>query len=157
MDSPIKETAFIESVIEATKNVFSMMAGMDVENRGISREDKTKADVTGIIGLSNDSVKGSIAISFPDKVGRKAVSNMLSLKEEEITEEDLKDGIGEITNMIAGELNNRIGNIFRLSLPSVITGKDHIISFSNKGLPILFQFKIKEDEEFYLLSTFEEK
>jgi len=157
MDSPIKETAFIENVIEAAKSVFSMMAGMDIENGDISKEDKTRADVTGIIGLSNDRVKGSIAISFPDKVGRKAVSNMLSLKEEEITEEDLKDGIGEITNMIAGEINNRMGNIFRLSLPSVITGKDHIISFSNKGLPMLFQFKITEDEKFYLLSTFEEK
>ena len=76
MDSPIKETAFIENVIEATKSVFSMMAGMDIENKGISKEEKTRADVTGIIGLSNDSVKGSIAISFPDKVGRKTISNI---------------------------------------------------------------------------------
>ncbi len=150
--------SFLEHIAEATKSVLSMMAGLDVKKDDvfISNEDKVRGDITGVIGLSNDKVKGSIAISFPEEVGKTIVANMLSISPDEITEEDLKDGIGEITNMVAGDFNNRIGNIFKLSLPSVITGKGHLVSLFNNSAPVLFKFLL-EDKPFYLLSTFEEK
>lgn len=153
----LKES-LLEHITEATKSVLNMMAGLNVEKDSafISNEDKVKGDVTGIIGLSNDEVKGSIAISFSEELGKTVVAKMLSISSNEITEEDLKDGIGEITNMVAGDFNNRIGNMFKLSLPSVITGKGHLVSLFNNSSPLLFKFLL-EDKPFYLLSTFEEK
>ncbi len=157
MEKGIKEP-FLEHILEATKSVFDMMAGLEVEKDQvlICNNDKVKGDVTGVIGLSNDKVKGSIAISFPKDLGKSVVANMLSMDAEQISDDDLKDGIGEITNMVAGDLNNRIGNIFKLSLPSIITGKGHLVSLSHNNTPILFRFLI-QNQPFYLLTTFEEK
>jgi len=157
MEKGIKEP-FLEHILEATKSVFDMMAGLEVEKDQvlICNTDKVKGDVTGVIGLSNDKVKGSIAISFPKDLGKSVVANMLSMDAEQISDDDLKDGIGEITNMVAGDLNNRIGNIFKLSLPSIITGKGHLVSLSHNNTPILFRFLI-QNQPFYLLTTFEEK
>jgi len=157
MEKGIKEP-FLEHIFEATKSVFDMMAGLDIKKDQvfICNIDKVKGDITGIIGLSNDNTKGSIAISFPEELGKLVVANMLSMESDQISEEDLKDGIGEITNMVAGDLNNRIGNIFKLSLPSVITGKGHLVSLPHNNTPILFKFLI-QDQPFYLLTTFEEK
>ena len=157
MEKEIKEP-FLEHILEATKSVFDMMAGLEVEKDQvlICNTDKVKGDVTGVIGLSNDKVKGSIAISFPKDLGKSVVANMLSMDAEQVSDDDLKDGIGEITNMVAGDLNNRIGNIFKLSLPSIITGKGHLVSLSHNNTPILFRFLI-QNQPFYLLTTFEEK
>ena len=157
MEKGIKEP-FLEHILEATKSVFDMMAGLEVEKDQvlICNTDKVKGDVTGVIGLSNDKVKGSIAISFPKDLGKSVVANMLSMDAEQISDDDVKDGIGEITNMVAGDLNNRIGNIFKLSLPSIITGKGHLVSLSHNNTPILFRFLI-QNQPFYLLTTFEEK
>jgi chemotaxis protein CheX len=157
MEKGIKEP-FLEHILEATKSVFDMMAGLEVEKDQvlICNTDKVKGDVTGVIGLSNDKVKGSIAISFPKDLGKSVVANMLSMDAEQVSDDDLKDGIGEITNMVAGDLNNRIGNIFKLSLPSIITGKGHLVSLSHNNTPILFRFLI-QNQPFYLLTTFEEK
>ncbi len=157
MEKGVKQP-FLEHIIEATKSVFAMMAGLDIEKDKVvvSNTDKVKGDVTGVIGLSNDRLKGSIAISFPEELGKSVVANMLSMESEQISEDDLKDGIGEITNMIAGDLNNRIGSIFKMSLPNIITGKGHLISLSNKGTPVAFKFLVN-DQTFYILGTFEEK
>jgi len=157
MEKGIKEP-FLEHILEATKSVFDMMAGLEVEKDQvlICNTDNVRGDVTGVIGLSNDKVKGSIAISFPEKLGKLVVANMLSMDAEQISDDDVKDGIGEITNMVAGDLNNRIGNIFKLSLPSIIAGKGHLVSLSHNNTPILFRFLI-QNQPFYLLTTFEEK
>ncbi len=152
------EHSLLKNTIESTKSVFNMMAGIDVKGEDIIifNKDGVKGDVTGIIGLSNDHIKGSMAITFPEELGKEVVANMLAIAPEDISEEELKDGLGEITNMVAGDLNNRIGNIFKLSLPSVITGKDHLVSLTHNDTPIVFKF-FALDKPFHLLATFEEQ
>lgn len=136
------EYHFLKTTIESIKSVFNIMVGINVEDKKviISNKDGIRGDVTGIIGLSNDEIKGSMAITFPKELGKMVVANMLAIEPKDVTEEEIKDGLGEITNMVAGDLNNRIGNIFRLSLPSVITGDNHLVSLKHDKPPVVFKF-----------------
>jgi chemotaxis protein CheX len=58
---------------------------------------------------------------------------------EEFTEinEEVKDGVGEITNMISGDARRQlegIGMEFAAGIPTVITGKNHGITSLYNGL-----------------------
>jgi len=152
------EYPLLENIVEAAKTVFNMTAGIEVkkDNLIVSNKHGISGDITGIIGLSNENIKGSIAISFPEKLGKILVANMLATEPNHISEEDLEDGIGEITNMVAGDLNNRMGNVFKISLPNVITGKRHVVSLPHNIAPIVFKF-FAVSNPFHLLATFEEK
>jgi chemotaxis protein CheX len=45
---------------------------------------------------------------------------------------DVMDAIGEITNMIAGRVKTGLAHLeMNLALPTVITGKDHMIRFGS--------------------------
>ncbi|GEM_PF-4914619 len=150
------ERYLCQKIAEAVKSVFNMMAGISLEEKEvITSKEEIRGDITGIIGFSNEQTKGSMAISFPIKLAKKTVANMLVSDPESITEDDLIDGIGEIANMVIGDFNNRIENIFTISLPSVVTGKNHLVSFFHDGSPVIISFSDKEGNLLYVLTTLE--
>jgi chemotaxis protein CheX len=73
----------------------------------------------------------------------------------EVTElnEDVNDALGEIANMIAGSFKHHLskdGHEVRLSTPSVVTGKEYVISSGSiaNTLTLLFDSK----EEWFMIS-----
>ncbi len=95
-----------------------------------------KGDITGIIGITGLN-KGTIAVSFSEPCAVSVTSNMLG---EEVTDvEVLRDGIGELTNMISGQARQGLAahNLkYHASIPMVIIGKGHRIKHITDG-PIL--------------------
>ena len=94
-----------------------------------------KAPVTGLIGLSGNC-SGFISISMPERVATLAVSR-LSMEEHRTINPHVVDGIGEITNIIAGGLKTKLFNtpwmVNNITIPSVILGDNYNISYS-KGI-----------------------
>ena len=85
--------------------------------------------ISGIIGLAGDTT-GCIVISFPTNVALRVVSKFIN---EEIKQmnDDVKDAVGEMVNIIAGGSKQGLakqGYHFKLSIPTVVTGNDHEIS-----------------------------
>jgi chemotaxis protein CheX len=91
--------------------------------------------VTGLIGLGA-KVTGFISISMPERVATLAVSGLL-MEEHKAVNAQVVDGIGEITNVIAGGLKTRLSTtpwmIGNITVPSVILGDHYNISYS-KGI-----------------------
>ena len=93
----------INPFIESTDNLFTVMMNMKV-NRGMPyiREDVKNSFyfISGIIGLAGEA-SGCVVVSFPTNVALRVVSKFIG---EEITEmnDDVKDAIGELVNIIAG-------------------------------------------------------
>jgi CheY-specific phosphatase CheX len=77
---------------------------------------------------------------------------------EEITSEDMCDGIGELVNMVSGRaktsLSEDSGSLYRLSLPSIIKGPGHEIGGRPKNCPFLFLVFEAEGHSFILQVTF---
>jgi chemotaxis protein CheX len=102
-----------------------------------------KGDVSGIIGLAGEKTKGSLAISFSKSTILVIASNMLG-EEFKTIDDAVSDTVGEITNMLSGgarKILSESGYKFQMAIPSVIVGKDHIISHKVKGPVVVIPFE----------------
>ncbi|MDR0391152.1 MAG: chemotaxis protein CheX [Planctomycetaceae bacterium] len=91
--------------------------------------------ITGLIGL-NGKCTGFISIAMPERVAIAAVSG-LSMESYKSINTQIIDGVGEITNIIAGGIKTKLYNtqwtINNITIPSVILGSNYQISYS-KGI-----------------------
>lgn len=122
---------YINPFIEATLYVIESISTMKIENKEVylKKDETAKGDVSSIIGLSGD-MEGSVSVTFSEKIILPLVSEMFG---EEMTElnDEIKDAVGEIANMISGRARQSletIGKNLKAAIPSVIMGKDHSIS-----------------------------
>lgn len=96
-------------------------------------------DVTGLVGLTGDGNKrGSVSISFSKSCAVAMVKNMLGDDIQDIMS-DVKDAVGEITNMISGQARAGLaekGLTLAGSTPTVIMGDNHSITHIAKS-PIM--------------------
>ncbi len=93
-------------------------------------------DVTGIIGITGKN-KGTIAVTLSEECAMAVVGNMLGEKVTEV--EVLRDGIGEVTNMISGRARQglaQLGLKYHAAIPMVIMGKGHVVKHYSDG-PVL--------------------
>ena len=99
---------FINPFLEGTVEVIKTMAFVEPRpgKPFLKRDCRAKGDVSAIIGLTG-TTRGSIALSFSESCIIKIVSNMLG---EEITalNGDIKDAVGEITNMVSGVARQKL-------------------------------------------------
>jgi CheY-specific phosphatase CheX len=108
-------------------------------------------DVSGIVGLSQDKLEGTLTLCFPMQSVKKLIPRILG-DDITITDDVVVDAVGEITNMIFGrlktELNER-GHHLRFGLPSVIRGEGHFINQLHQGHYMMMPFTM-ENEPFQL-------
>lgn len=94
-----------------------------------------EAPITGLIGLSGKCT-GFISLSMPERVATLAVSGLL-MEEHKALNAQVVDGVGEMTNVIAGGVKTKLSNtpwmIGSITIPSVIIGSHYNIAYS-KGI-----------------------
>ncbi|MBU0995025.1 MAG: chemotaxis protein CheX [Proteobacteria bacterium] len=144
--------------INATVSVLEIMAKVTchAEKPYLKKDAVGRGDVTGIIGLSGIA-KGSISVTFDEKSILKIVSNLLGEKIEMINEE-IRDAVGEITNMISGQARKELsekGKVFKAAIPTIITGKNHEIRHMSNSPIIAIPFRT-EDGRFMIEICIEE-
>lgn len=140
------DTAFINPFLEGTINVLEVQANIKAQPGKVclkKGDNDFPADISGIIGIVSESFNGSVIISFPEATFLKVMSGMLG---EEFTEinKDILDGAGEITNMIFGHAKiilNEKGYGIKTALPSVVHGKNHVLSTKTKGPIVVIPFE----------------
>ncbi|MDR3181880.1 MAG: chemotaxis protein CheX [Planctomycetaceae bacterium] len=93
------------------------------------------APVTGMIGMSGKCT-GFLSVTLPERVAMLAVSGLLQEEFKTINAQVI-DGVGEMTNIIAGGLKTKLFNtpwmVNHITVPSVILGSNYHISYS-KGI-----------------------
>jgi chemotaxis protein CheX len=102
-------------------------------------------DISGIIGLVQDQVDGTLILCM----GYDAVAEILPKvmgRTVEITHEMAVDAVGELTNMIFGqvkrELNQRKHQI-KLGIPCVVAGKGNFICQFYRGRNMIIPFYLE--------------
>ncbi len=130
---------FINPFLEATVSVLQTMASLNpVSGKPFLKNGaSTASDVSGIVGITGET-EGSICITFSKDCILYVIGKMLGEEHKEIDDE-VKDVVGELTNMISGDSRRRlqeIGHNFQGAIPAVISGKGHEIRHLTKG-PIL--------------------
>lgn len=126
-----EEQQCVNAFVSAVKHVLTTMAFVQPANGDfyLKHENITTGDVTGIIGMTGDR-KITLMLSFSEACILKIVSSMFG---EEITElnDEIRDAVGELTNMISGDARRRLGEENSLKLdggiPVVIVARNHKI------------------------------
>ena len=141
------DVKFINPFLEGTINVLKTMAFVEPKpgKPCLKQDNMASGEVSGIIGLTG-SARGSLALSFSEQSILKIVNNMLGEKFTEINE-DIKDAVGEITNMISGDARKRLeadGLTITAAIPTFVSGKNHVIKHILGGASIVIPFEITE-------------
>ncbi|MDR3211188.1 MAG: chemotaxis protein CheX [Planctomycetota bacterium] len=142
---PTVNVEFINPFIDAAKNVFSQMCQVEIKRKKIFLKDdyKMMGDVSGAMSLAGIA-SGSVVVSLPRELACMVVGNMLGEAPATDLTQDVKDAVGEIINMIAGQAKAALVKTryhFTISIPNVITDPGQEI-FHQKGAPnivVLFE------------------
>ncbi|MFB2734245.1 chemotaxis protein CheX [Shewanella mangrovisoli] len=135
---------FINPFLQSLLNVISTMASMELTpgKPQIKTDNLAKGDVSGLIGMVGPQTKGSLSITFEQKLVLQIMQNMLGENPGKINEE-VTDLVGEITNMVTGGAKNLLGQKgyeFEMATPMVVSGKGHTISHKANGTKIIMPF-----------------
>ncbi len=128
------DVRYVNPFIVSIKQVFSTMAGVDVQvlKPKMKAADAEPVGVSGVIGFSGDAA-GACLLCFPTDVACKLASAFAG---EEMSEShpDFADAIGELANMVAGGAKAQFdGLAVSISLPSVVIGNPHEVTVT--GVP----------------------
>ena len=127
--------AFVVSILD----VLQTMAGLE-PRRGEARlkgADERCYDVSAVVGVTGQ-VQGFVALSFSVAAALHVVGCFLGEAMGRV-DEQVKDAVGELANMLAGGAKKALastGREMRISIPSVIVGPSHRIA-RPRGTPCL--------------------
>ena len=149
----------INPVIQATADILEKVGSLPIKVKKpfIKEDPRARGEITSIITLSGD-ISGTVSISFPGKCILSVVSKMVGEPMLKMND-DIKDALGEITNMISGQatqLFEMTGQSLKASLSQVVMGKNHTIPH-NADTVVLGVPCMSEHGEIMLEMSFEEE
>lgn len=143
MGGKVTDVELARPFIKAAVDILGTMAMVQAQagRPFIKKENVAEGDVTGLVGVTGDR-RGSISISFEKACAVQIVKNMLGDAVEDILS-DVKDAVGEITNMVSGQARVGLaaaGMNLQSGTPTVIMGDGHVIKHVNTGTVIAIPF-----------------
>lgn len=128
----------LKAILNSVEACFTM-CDMQARCAGLSAiPSRDPGIITGLIGV-HGAVSGFITVNLAEKVAVAAVSGLLQEEVHTLTNQ-VVDGVGEITNIIAGGIKKGlVGSPWALNhvtVPSVIVGSNYQIAFT-KGFEYL--------------------
>lgn len=121
---------YAQDIIDSTQDIFSSMIMLDVTpgEPFLRNNDKLLNSISGIVGLAGNT-KGMLAIHMTNEAALAVTAAFLGMEVDEI-DEDVRDAIGELANMLAGSIKSILdpgGSDIKLSMPSAIYGEDYTV------------------------------
>ncbi len=134
----------VPRLIDATVEIFTGMVMMDVSTTGevIREMGPLRNSITGMVGMAGIR-KGLIAVHFPYEVAFAVTSSFLGVEVDEMNE-DVQDAVGEIANMLGGNVKTLLsdrGRDIELSLPSTISGDEYNFSSQDQVDQVILPFR----------------
>ena len=135
----------VSSTGDKVIELFDKMLSMDIELADAKKSfEEGVLKYNGSVEFAGD-VNGNVSMQINQDFSKVMVANLLGIKPEEVDdEEDIKDMIGELTNIITGNLRTAfcdIGMNCEMSPPIVTTGVDFKITTMNMDKSERFAFE----------------
>ena len=135
------------------REIFSTMVGVEVSTSRTTATATTFKDcVSAMVGFAG-SFSGMVSITTPQKLALAFTSQMLGMEIAEL-DDDVRDALGEIANMIAGSFKHHLvkdGHEVRISTPSVISGEEYVMTV---GSPDILTLMFESGEEHFVVSVY---
>ncbi len=120
-------------IISATTEIFSTMLMVELEPGATIEGEggEIASNLTSMLGLGGD-IRGMLSVHCPESVAKGITSGFLGMEIDEL-DDDVKDAVGEIANMVAGSLKSSFSEYdlnIELAIPTSVIGK----SYSTSGM-----------------------
>lgn len=137
------DVRIINSFLAAAIHVLKTMARIEAKpgKPFLKKDDSVFGDVSAIIDITG-AVHGFMTLSFDENCIKAIVSNLFG-ESVTVINDEVKDAVGELTNVICGDARRRIALekiILVGGIPSIVAGKDHPATRSGKGPRIAIPF-----------------
>ena len=123
-----------DDVAQIVQEVFSSMLGLDIEPIEIEI-DNSGAAVAGSVGVSG-ATDCLIRMEMQEEAARAVAGAMFGLEAPDVSDDDIADAVGELTNMVGGNIKSLLPEPSTLSLPVVAQGKSPTLRVPG-GKPLL--------------------
>ena len=151
---------YVQPFITVCKSVFNEFLGEELEAKlpyFVKKDEISEWDISAIIGFSGEA-RGAVVLSMKNDLATKLTEILIAGKLDTYTDDDVTDAVGEIVNIIAGNVKYDLEESFSLliSLPTLVKGKEHSTCWPD-GLAraICIPFTIFEKENFSLFIALE--
>jgi chemotaxis protein CheX len=127
------------------QEVFEIMLACQT-GPGVNHGPDGRADVTAMVGLAGE-LQGMMSVRCTSQAACGMAGAMLGM---EITEcdGDVRDALGEVCNMVAGNFKAKIPGLEKgcsLSVPTVITGGDYRLHPLADGEQVIVSFTFRDE------------
>jgi len=130
--------AYREGIAQVTVAVFDTMLGMPVRETA-GPWTPSPNSLTGAVYYSG-AWKGALFVECTREQAMEWTAHLMSLAPP-ISPDDARDGLGEMTNVIAGNLKPLLPPGVALSLPSVVQGSDYSVRVCGQNLSETLRFE----------------
>ena len=113
----------VEVLSEIVKSVFATMMSLDVNPSETSGEPIGNR-LTSFVQLTGDW-NGAVVLECSREQACQFAGRILSMDPPESVDDDVRDVLGELANMIGGNLKSNFTHQVQLSMPSVMDGSDY--------------------------------
>ncbi|SHJ35592.1 Chemotaxis phosphatase CheX [Malonomonas rubra DSM 5091] len=118
----------VETLIPATEDLFSSFVSLSASaGTPFQRADVPEADgLAGIVHFSGQT-SGYVALCLPAETAALTTKLFLFLEAEHVENEQIDDAVGELTNILAGQVKSLVdpqGSNVNLSLPMICSKQD---------------------------------
>jgi chemotaxis protein CheX len=149
--SKVTDSVYLDQAVE---EVFGLMLGVPVDVvEGELQSSEEAATMTAMIGLAG-AISGTCAMLVRSEVGIHMAGCMAGM-ELTAVDETVLDGLGEITNMLAGAWKAKIPELHgtvMLSVPTVVTGTQYEV---HRKEPVFFvERSYKLGEHFFTVRIY---
>ncbi len=144
----IEQLEISDVLLDSASEIFETMIFMDMEKASDQSQRVDGDSLLGSITFTGE-LEGCVSICCSSPCAKAVAVNMLAMdSDEEISEEEICDAIGEVTNMIMGSVKARlietVGNL-EVSIPSVVGGRMLENSHGEKVLQTCVAVNIAEE------------
>jgi chemotaxis protein CheX len=138
------DVKIINPFLIAAVNVMKTMADVEpVPGKPFLKNESTAlGDVSAIIGITGVA-QGSMALTFTESCIIGLASALMGMTFTALDDE-VKDSVGELTNMICGDARRRLsekGITLQAGIPTVVAGKSHSITHIASGPRLAVPFQ----------------
>ena len=131
-----------QDIGQIVTDIWTSMLGFPVQSRSAPVDTNGGRHLSASVQISG-GWDGTVLVSCSEDLARRAAAAMFDA--EQASDEEMRDALGEIANMTAGNVKSHIEAYCRLSLPMVAEGKELLISIPGSTVVAEAAFDCGED------------
>jgi len=121
------------------RTVWSTQLGVEILDADDAGPPSSSPTMTAVININGD-YHGGIRLECSRTIVRSAASIMFDLPPEQLVDDDERDVIGELANVVAGNIKALIPGTNAISLPTIVEGSDYRVSTLDVSSSVDYRF-----------------